>query len=51
VLAGVERFVVEFFRAKDDHLALGLTIAQVIAIGSFAAGLLWLSTMRQRRTA
>jgi phosphatidylglycerol:prolipoprotein diacylglycerol transferase len=51
VLAGVERFVVEFFRVKDDHLALGLTIAQLIAIGSLVLGAVWLTTMRQRRTA
>mgnify|MGYP001570108263 FL=1 len=50
-LAGVERFVVEFFRAKDDHLAFGLTIAQVIAIGSLTMGVVWLAMMRQRRTA
>ncbi|MEJ7758477.1 MAG: prolipoprotein diacylglyceryl transferase [Gemmatimonadaceae bacterium] len=37
-LAGVERFIVEFFRAKDDRLFGGaLTIAQVIAL-IFAAG-------------
>lgn len=32
VLAGVERFVVEFFRAKDDRFFGPLSIAQVIAI-------------------
>ena len=32
-LAGIERFIVEFFRAKDDRfLGGGLTIAQLIAI-------------------
>jgi phosphatidylglycerol:prolipoprotein diacylglycerol transferase len=49
VLAGVERFVVEFFRAKDDRLAFGLTVAQVIAIGSLAMGVVWLTALRQRR--
>lgn len=40
VLAGVERFIVEFFRAKDDRLAwtLGLSVAQVIALGMIAIG-------------
>ena len=33
VLAGLERFIIEFFRAKDDRLFYGLTYAQVIAIG------------------
>ena len=33
ILAGVERFIVEFFRAKDDRLiAGGLSTAQVISI-------------------
>ncbi len=51
VLAGMERFVVEFFRAKDDQLAFGLTIAQVIALAALAAGVVWLAKMRQPRTA
>lgn len=32
VLAGVERFIIEFFRAKDDQTTAGLTTAQIIAI-------------------
>jgi phosphatidylglycerol:prolipoprotein diacylglycerol transferase len=32
VLAGAERFVIEIFRAKDDRFAMGMTLAQVIAI-------------------
>jgi phosphatidylglycerol:prolipoprotein diacylglycerol transferase len=40
VLAGVERFIIEFFRAKDDRFAwaLGLSTAQVIAIAIVAVG-------------
>jgi phosphatidylglycerol:prolipoprotein diacylglycerol transferase len=38
VLAGVERFIVEFFRAKDDRLFGMLTAAQVIAIAVAAVG-------------
>ena len=38
VLAGVERFVVEFFRAKDDRFVGPFTTAQVIACGFVAAG-------------
>jgi phosphatidylglycerol:prolipoprotein diacylglycerol transferase len=40
VLAGVERFIVEFFRAKDDRLGwtMGLSVAQVIALGMVAIG-------------
>lgn len=47
--AGLERFVVEFFRAKDDQLGVGLTIAQVIALTAFALGAAWLYAMRARR--
>jgi phosphatidylglycerol---prolipoprotein diacylglyceryl transferase len=46
VLAGIERFIVEFFRAKDDTLGFGLTIAQRIAI---AAVVLGVSIMYVRR--
>ncbi|MBU6366213.1 MAG: prolipoprotein diacylglyceryl transferase [Gemmatimonadetes bacterium] len=38
LLAGVERFVVEFFRAKDDRFVAGLTMAQVIALTVAAVG-------------
>jgi phosphatidylglycerol:prolipoprotein diacylglycerol transferase len=38
VLAGIERFLVEFVRAKDDRFFAGLTLAQVIAIGFVIAG-------------
>jgi phosphatidylglycerol:prolipoprotein diacylglycerol transferase len=44
VLAGVERFVVEFFRAKDDRLVGPLSSAQAVAlaVGLLGAVLLWL---------
>lgn len=52
VLAGIERFVVEFYRAKDDTLAVGLTIAQVISIAAVVlGGILLLSRRRPRPTA
>ncbi len=40
VLAGVERFIIEFFRAKDDRFAWtgGLSMAQIIAVGVAIAG-------------
>jgi phosphatidylglycerol:prolipoprotein diacylglycerol transferase len=38
VVAGVERFIVEFFRAKDDRLVAGMTYAQLIALGFVAMG-------------
>jgi phosphatidylglycerol:prolipoprotein diacylglycerol transferase len=40
VLAGIERFVIEFFRAKDDRFAwaAGLSMAQLISIGIVIVG-------------
>jgi phosphatidylglycerol:prolipoprotein diacylglycerol transferase len=38
VFAGLERFVIEFFRAKDDRLLFGLTYAQGIALAVVALG-------------
>ena len=43
VLAGIERFIVEFFRAKDDRFfAAGLTVAQLIAIAFALFGAIWM---------
>jgi phosphatidylglycerol:prolipoprotein diacylglycerol transferase len=42
VLQGLERFIVEFFRAKDDRFFGGLTMAQMIALGFVAAGAVWM---------
>ena len=41
ILAGLERFGIEFLRAKDDRFFGGLTLAQIIAIGMIAAGVVW----------
>ena len=41
VLAGVERFAIEFLRAKDDRFFGGLTLAQAIAVGMIVAGMAW----------
>ncbi len=38
VLAGVERFAIEFLRAKDDRYFGPLTGAQLIAVGVVAVG-------------
>jgi len=51
VLAGVERFVVEFFRAKDDYLSIGLTTAQVIAIATVILGFVLLTLRWKPRSA
>lgn len=49
VLAGIERFVVEFFRAKDDALSFGLTMAQMLALAALALGVVLLYTRRAPR--
>jgi phosphatidylglycerol:prolipoprotein diacylglycerol transferase len=41
VLAGVERFLIEFLRAKDDRFFGGLTLAQVIALAMVTIGVVW----------
>jgi phosphatidylglycerol:prolipoprotein diacylglycerol transferase len=38
LLAGIERFLIEFLRAKDDHIVGPFTTAQYIAIASALAG-------------
>lgn len=47
VLAGIERFVIEFFRAKDDRFFGMFTTAQLIALGVLAVGVV---IMWARRT-
>jgi phosphatidylglycerol:prolipoprotein diacylglycerol transferase len=44
-LAGLERFLVEFFRAKDDRFIAGLTIAQVISVAIIAVGVVTLTRL------
>jgi phosphatidylglycerol:prolipoprotein diacylglycerol transferase len=47
LLAGIERFIVEFFRAKDDRFfAFGLTTAQLIALGFALFGAIWMYMRR-----
>jgi phosphatidylglycerol:prolipoprotein diacylglycerol transferase len=41
LLAGTERFLVEFLRRNDDA-ALGLTLAQLLSLGMIIAGAVWL---------
>ncbi|MDQ4079583.1 MAG: prolipoprotein diacylglyceryl transferase [Gemmatimonadota bacterium] len=47
VLAGLERFVVEFFRAKDDRFFGVLTMAQIIALIFIAGGLAVMGARRR----
>jgi len=41
VFAGLERLLVEFIRRNDD-VAFGLTLAQLVSVGMIAAGAAWL---------
>ena len=47
VLAGLERFLIEFIRRNDDVL-LGLTQAQVISVVMFVAGAVWIGVKARR---
>jgi phosphatidylglycerol:prolipoprotein diacylglycerol transferase len=42
VLAGIERFLIEFLRAKDDRFFGPLTAAQAIGIALAALGVVWM---------
>jgi phosphatidylglycerol---prolipoprotein diacylglyceryl transferase len=50
VLAGVERVLVEFIRRNDD-LALGLTLPQLLSVVMIVAGGVWLWRVRGREGA
>jgi phosphatidylglycerol:prolipoprotein diacylglycerol transferase len=47
VLAGAERFLVEFVRRNED-VWLGLTAAQLESLGMLVAGLIWLAVLVRR---
>ena len=47
-MAAVERFVVEFFRAKDDRFFGSITLAQVISVLMFAGGVALIVKLRRR---
>jgi phosphatidylglycerol---prolipoprotein diacylglyceryl transferase len=50
MIAGAERFFVEFLRAKDDRLLWGATTAQVIAAALIVTGALLLWRLRSDRS-
>ncbi len=45
-LAGTERFIVEFFRAKDDRFVGMFTLAQMISVAIVAVGLVGMTRLR-----
>lgn len=47
IVAGTERFIIEFFRAKDDRFFGPLTAAQVIGLAIVAIGIVLLAARRQ----
>jgi phosphatidylglycerol:prolipoprotein diacylglycerol transferase len=49
VLAGAERFAIEFLRAKDDRLVAGLTYAQLISIVFLVVGVVWMVLLSRPR--
>lgn len=51
MLAGVERFIVEIFRAKDDRFFGPITLAQAISAALVLAGAYGWSRLRKRRAA
>lgn len=48
ILAGIERFIVEFFRAKDDRLVMGFSTAQIIGIAILTIGVALMAARSQR---
>jgi phosphatidylglycerol---prolipoprotein diacylglyceryl transferase len=48
VLAGLERFLVEFIR-RNEAVVAGLTLAQLLSLAMIAAGVTWMSVVRSRR--
>jgi phosphatidylglycerol---prolipoprotein diacylglyceryl transferase len=47
VIAGIERFLIEFIRRNDD-VALSLTAAQLWSLGQFVIGAVWLIVAQRR---
>jgi phosphatidylglycerol:prolipoprotein diacylglycerol transferase len=50
VLSGLERFLVEFIR-RNDPVALGLTLPQLISVAMVLVGAVWLARARSPRLA
>ncbi len=48
ILAGIERFIVEFFRAKDDRLVMGFSTAQIIGIAILTIGVVMVAARTKR---
>ena len=51
ILLGIERFLVEIVRAKDDRFFGSFTVAQIISILLIVSGLAVIAFVREKRTA
>ena len=51
VLAGIERIIVEVFRAKDDRFFGPFTVAQAIGLVFLVGGIVWMQMRRRPATA
>jgi phosphatidylglycerol---prolipoprotein diacylglyceryl transferase len=49
ILMGIERFLVEIVRAKDDRFLGSFTVAQLISVVIFICGLLLILNRREAR--
>jgi phosphatidylglycerol---prolipoprotein diacylglyceryl transferase len=49
IMLGVERFLVEIVRAKDDRFLAGFTVAQLISVLLVVAGVVWCVRARPAR--
>lgn len=49
ILAGIQRFVIEFFRADHELTAIGLSVFQIVSLGLSTAGLLLMVYLRIRQ--
>jgi phosphatidylglycerol:prolipoprotein diacylglycerol transferase len=47
ILAGTERFLIEFIR-RNDNVALGLTQAQLLSVAMFLIGVVWIVVKARR---
>ena len=50
-LAGVERFIVEIFRAKDDRFLGAFSVAQLISVGMIVFGVTAMAILQRRAAA
>ncbi len=49
ILAGMERLLVEFFRAKDDRFFGPFTLAQLISVALIVGGIYGFLALRRER--